>query len=120
MMLITGQKGIFTNARDGIMIVVKSVHGVPVRVTHERIEYICSRHPEMQGHDELIMEAVGEPDFVQDGDYGARMGVKRVPGEWPSKYVVAVYKEVGPNDGFLLTSYFTRKPAEWRKVLWKR
>ena len=66
------------------------------------------------------MQALGEPDFVQEGDFGARMGVKKVPGEGPSKYIVAVYKEVSPKDGFLLTSYFTRKLAEWRKVVWKR
>jgi hypothetical protein len=102
------------------MFIVKSVHGVPVRVSHERIEHICSRHPEMKGHEELIVQAIGEPDFVQEGDLGARIGVKKVPGEWPSKYIVAIYKEVNHNDGFLLTSYFTRKPAEWRKEIWKR
>ena len=50
---MAGLKGIFHKKRNGIMIIVKSVHGVPVRVTHERIEHICGRHPEMQGHDEL-------------------------------------------------------------------
>ena len=102
------------------MIIVKSVHGVPIRVTHERIEHIGSRHPEMQEHDELMIQAIGEPDFVQEGDFGIRMGVRKVPGERPSKYIVAIYKEVSPDDGFLLTSYFTRRPAEWRKILWKR
>lgn len=102
------------------MIIVKSVHGIPIRVNHERIDHICDRHPEMQGHDDLIMLAIGEPDFVQEGDFGAKMGIKTVPGEMPARYVVAVYKEVDLNDGFLLTSYYTRKPAEWRKIVWKR
>lgn len=102
------------------MIIVKSAQGVPIRVNHERLEHICERHPEMHGHDELIMKAIGEPDFVQEGDFGAKIGVKKVLGEWPSKYIIAIYKEVSPDDGFLLTSYFTRKPAEWRNVLWKQ
>jgi hypothetical protein len=102
------------------MIIIRSVHGVPIRVSHERLAHIRSRHPEMEGRDALIMEVIGEPDFVQEGDFGAKIGVKKVSEEWPLKYIIVVYKEVSTDDGFLLTSYFTRKPAGWRKVLWKR
>jgi hypothetical protein len=96
------------------------VHGVPIRVNKERLAHIFSRHPEMQGYDELIVQSLGEPDFVQEGDFGEKLGIRRISDEQPSKYIVAVYKEVEPVDGFLLTAYFTRRPTEWRKILWKR
>ncbi|MDD5673841.1 MAG: hypothetical protein PHC61_06750 [Chitinivibrionales bacterium] len=102
------------------MIIVKSVHGVPIRVTHERLDHIYDRHPEMRDKNDLIISAIGEPDIVQEGDFGTQMGVKAVPGEKPSKYIIVIYKELSAEDGFLLTSYFTRKPVEWRNVLWKR
>lgn len=72
------------------MIIVRSVGGVAVRVTHERLRHIYDRHPEMRGYEELIIQAVGNPEYVQEGDFGAKMGVRGVVGAWPAKHVVAV------------------------------
>jgi len=36
------------------MIIVRSTHGVPIRVTKERLEHIGRRHPEMRGYEEFI------------------------------------------------------------------
>lgn len=102
------------------MIIIQSVDGVPIRVTHERLVHIYDRHPEMKGHEELIIKGIGDPEYVQEGDFGARLGIRSIAAEWPLKYVVVVYKELSGDDGFLLTAYFTRKPAEWRRVVWKR
>lgn len=54
------------------------------------------------------------------GDFGEKLSV-RFYQETPlrEKYLVVVYKEE-EKEGFILTAYFTRKPAQWRKVLWKQ
>jgi hypothetical protein len=31
-----------------------------------------------------------------------------------------VYKQVNESDGFIVTAYFTSRPASWRRVIWKR
>jgi len=36
-----------------------------------------------------------------------------------NKYLVVVYKEL-EDDGFVITAYFTRRLAKWRKTLWQR
>ena len=102
------------------MIIVRSAHCVPIRVTKERLEHIGRRHPEIQRHEELIINTIGEPDFLQQGDYGELLAIKKMPSDMPTTYIVVVYKETDPEDGFLITSYFTRQPAKWRNVLWKR
>ena len=50
------------------MKIVKSVEGVPIRLTTERIDHIERRHPEMSGGEERILEVVSSPDYVQEGD----------------------------------------------------
>jgi hypothetical protein len=102
------------------MVVVDSVNGVPIRITQERLDHIISRHPEMKGHSDAIKNAISGPDFVQTGDFGELLSIKKMPPDLPAKYVVAVYREINHADGFLITAYFTRKPAEWRTTIWKR
>jgi hypothetical protein len=29
-------------------------------------------------------------------------------------------KQVNESDGFIVTAYFTSRPASWRRVIWKR
>jgi uncharacterized protein YuzE len=36
----------------------------------------------------------------------------------PAEYLVAAYREISSDDGFVLTAYFTRRPSSTRKVLW--
>ena len=50
------------------MKIVKSVRGVPIRLTAERLEHIVRRHPEMLGEGERILEVVTSADYVQEGD----------------------------------------------------
>ena len=40
------------------MKIVKAVNGVPVRLTAERLEHIESRHPEMSGEEDRILETL--------------------------------------------------------------
>lgn len=103
------------------MILVLSVKNVPVRLTQNRWGHIIKRHPEMNHQKEKLSETIANPDFIQEGDFGEFLAIKFYE-DTPltSKFLVAVYKEIGNLDGFVITAYFTNKPSDRRKILWKR
>jgi len=103
------------------MQIVKSVAGVPIRLTPERMVHVEGRHPEMTGEGERILETLSLPDYVQEGDSGTLIAVKHYP-KTPltEKYCCVVYRELSEDDGFILTAYFAARTADWRKVIWKR
>lgn len=103
------------------MLIAYSTQGVPVRLTDERWDHICRRHPELRDQEEKILETVESPEMVLQGDYGEKLAArfyKTTP--LTSKYLVVAYKELSPRDGFVVTAYFARRLAEWREILWKR
>jgi|SRR5689334_13411110 len=102
------------------MKIVKSVRGVLIRLTPERLAHIEARHIEMKGEENRILQTVTEPDFVQAGDSSTLIAIKHYE-KTPltRKYCSVVYRELNENDGFVLTAYFTSRPASWRKVVWK-
>lgn len=103
------------------MQIVKSVDGIPIRLTEERTEHIERRHPEMAGEVERILETVSSPDFVQEGDTGTLIAIKHYS-KTPltEKHCCVVYRELNEDDGFVLTAYFGTRPADWRKIIWKQ
>jgi hypothetical protein len=103
------------------MQVVKSVAGIPIRLTEERTEHIGRRHPEMIGQGEKILETISSPAYVQEGDSRTLIAVRHYP-QTPltEKHCCVVYRELNEEEGFILTAYFTNRPAEWRTVVWKR
>jgi hypothetical protein len=103
------------------MQIVKSVAGVPIRLTQERMEHIERRHPEMGSEGERILETLSLPDYVQEGDSETLIAVKHYP-KTPltEKFCCVVYRELSEDDGFILTAYFASRPADWRNVVWKR
>ncbi len=107
--------------QEADVLVAKSVNGILIRITEERLNYVYTGYPEMKGCENLIVETIETPDLVLEGDYGALLAVKKYEKTPVSenKYLVVVYKE-SSDDGFLITSYFTRRYAKWRKVLWQR
>lgn len=59
--------------------VVKSVNGVPIRLTFERwFEHIVERHPYMKGYYEDVLEAVERPEFILRGHKGARVALRNI------------------------------------------
>lgn len=103
------------------MLIVYSVHGVPIRLTRERWRHICRRHPELVDQQGKVLETVRDPTEVFKGDFEEKLAVRfyrRTP--LTSKYLVVAYKELGPQDGFVVTAYFARRLATWRERLWKR
>lgn len=103
------------------MLIVESRNGVPIRLPEERWSHIERRHPEMLGQRDRVLETVAEPDLIQAGDAGDFLAVRHYP-ETPltSKHLVVPYRELAKDDGFILTAYFTNRPASHRRTLWKR
>ncbi|MBC7227592.1 MAG: hypothetical protein H5T61_10215 [Thermoflexales bacterium] len=101
--------------------VASSRNSVPIRLTGERWQHITGRHPEMARLQEQVLETVAEPDLVQQGDFGELLAIRFYP-ETPltSKFLVVAYREIGQEDGFILTAYLTNRPSQRRTVLWKR
>lgn len=69
---------------------------------------------------ESILETISKPAQIQEGDYGTLMAI-RFYANTPltSKYLIAVYREVQPDDGFVLTAYLASRLSNRRNVLWK-
>ncbi len=103
------------------MLVVRSRNGVPVRLTEERWGHLTRRHPEMAGQRARVLEAVSDPDVVQEGDAGEFLAVRRYA-ESPltEKFLVVAYRELGRDDGYILTAYLTNRPSARRVTVWKR
>lgn len=103
------------------MIIAYSHNKVPVRLTTERWKHIIYRHPEMVDEKEKIVETLGNPNLIQEGDFETLLAIRfyeKTP--MTSKYLVVVYKELDKNDGFVLTAYFTNKESERRDIIWMR
>ncbi len=103
------------------MLIVRSRNNVPIRLTSERWRHLTSRHPEMADQRDRVLETVAEPDLIQEGDFGELLAVRFYP-QTPltSKFLVVAYREVDPQDGFVLTAYLTSRPSARRAILWKR
>jgi hypothetical protein len=95
--------------------------GDSVRLEDERWKHININHPETRGQIELIKETIKTPDYVQEGDKKEILAIKRF---WKTpvtynKYCVVIYRKTESN-GFIITSYFARRPSFKRKLLWKK
>jgi hypothetical protein len=102
------------------MKIVRSISGVPIRLTEERLLHVVRRHPEMADQQDRILETVTSPDYVQEGDSGTLIAVESYPTTPLSqKSCAVVYREVSEVDGFIVTAYFTGRPASWRRMIWK-
>ncbi len=103
------------------MLIVHSHNKIPIRLTEERWQHIVHRHPEMEYQHGQVLETVAEPDIIQQGDFGELLAI-RFYAKTPltSKFLVTVYRELNPEDGFILTAYLTNRPLSGRITVWKR
>ena len=93
----------------------RSVNGVAIRLTEERWRHIVRVHPEMADKRADIREAIELADSVHEGRGGALVAVRRMD----RLYLTVVYREIGENDGFVISSYLTRRPGT-RRIVWRR
>jgi Barnase-EndoU-ColicinE5/D-RelE like nuclease len=98
-----------------------SQNGTLIRLTSERWQHITTGHPEIAGYYFDILETIENPDIIYEGNYDAKIAVKKIQ-EGFTKFIVVVYKETGGNDGFIITAHFSNKELEFKKekVLWKQ
>jgi len=59
--------------------------------------------------------------MIQQGDSGELLAI-RFYSKTPltSKFLVVAYREIGSEDGFVLTAYLARQPSAWRVTIWKQ
>jgi hypothetical protein len=86
--------------------VATSVHGVPIRLIAERWLHVTEEHSEMAGYSSDVLEVLEQPEAVFRGSAGERLAARRME---PGKYLVVVYKEQTPDDGFVVTAFLTSK-----------
>jgi len=93
-----------------------STNNVPIRLPDERWAHIIEEHPEMEGLQEPVLEAVSDPDRVIEGRQGEMIAVREVE---DGKWLATVYREM-EDDGFIITAFLTRRTRwfERRKQLW--
>jgi len=73
----------------------------------------------MAGYYFEVLEVIQEPEAVYAGKAGELIAVKETE---QGKYFVVVYKEVSKEDGFIITSFMTRRinQIKRRVKLWPR
>ena len=96
------------------MIIVKSVNGIPIRLTDERIEHI-EQHLYLNVH--KITDVIQYPDFVVRGKKGSLRAVLNIGG---NRWLNVIYREFAKlNDGFIITAYEADN-VDLSSILWER
>jgi len=98
-----------------------SVTGAKIKLTHESIEHIINKHPEVEPYLDQVMETVEKPDLLIQGEIGEIKAMKFYESlHVGSKYMVVPYREKG-SEGFIITAYFTSNLYSVRgKIVWRR
>jgi len=97
----------------------RSKNNVPIRLPDERWLHITESHSEMAGFYSDVLETVEDPDAIYEGRSGEFLAMR---GAQTDKYFVVVYKEVSREDGFVITSFLTRRKTQLdrRPKIWER
>jgi hypothetical protein len=90
----------------------RSRHDVPIRLTEERWFHVTQGHAELAGCYHDVLEAIDDPDAVYEGRTGELLATKEIS---PGRHLVAVYREVSPDDGFLVTAFVTTHISRLRR-----
>jgi hypothetical protein len=68
--------------------------------------HIIEEHAELAEMRENVIETIGNAERVVSGSGGELLAVRMIE---PAKALVVVYREVGPDDGFVITAFVTRR-----------
>jgi hypothetical protein len=91
-----------------------SINDIPIRLTTERWYHIVENHDDMAGHYDDVLETIETPDVVLRGYKGALIAVR---GAGRSYYLCVVYREIGKEDGFVISAFFTSEINK-RNQIW--
>jgi hypothetical protein len=86
--------------------------GVPVRLTDERWTHIVEEHAELAEMHEDIMHAIADAERVVAGGGGELLAIRLVE---VSKAIVVVYREISPDDGFVITAFLTKQLSKLKR-----
>lgn len=104
-----------------LLVSVKSINGVPIRLTKERWEHIKNSHPELDKKDmQDVLGIISKPDMVLKGDLDEVLAVQKIQGS--KVWFVVPYKEIDAKDGFILTAYLT-SDIGWlfkKEIVWSK
>lgn len=92
---------------------IRSVNGVPIRLTGERWAHIVAARDDLVDRSADVLDAVQSPDWVTKGYGGSLVAWK---GYGRRGYLVVIYKELAADDGFIITAFFTKTPKKRGKV----
>src|SRR5436190_15036903 len=98
------------------MHLVTSKNSVPIRLTDERWMHITIGHPEVADYLFEILAAIENPEAIYQGNENGLIAVKSFP-ELSDKFVVVIYKEISPDDGFVITAFVSNKKQEFEKKI---
>ena len=63
------------------------------------------------------LNTIEDPDFIIKGYRGALIALKKMN----NKFLAVIYKELNPNEGFIITAYFTSKiKLEKEEIIWQK
>jgi len=96
--------------------ITRSKNNVPIRLPEERWIHITEEHNEMAGYYFEVLEVVFDPEAIYQGGDGECIAIRHIE----DKYIVVVYREIGKEDGFIITAFLTKrkKQIERRRRLW--
>ena len=98
-----------------------SVNGARIKLTHDSIEHIIRKHPEVKPYIEQVTETVEKPDLIIQGELGELKALKFYESlHIGPKYMVVPYREKG-SEGFIITAYFTSSLDRVKgRIVWRR
>jgi hypothetical protein len=95
---------------------VISVNGMSIRLTAERWFHITENHDEVAGYYDAVLDTIADPDLIVPGYNGSLVAIR---GYGRRRYLFVIYREVWPDDGFIITAYFSSK-VNRKKAIWRR
>ena len=106
---------------SGVVALIQSRNGVPIRLTEERWQHIINEHSDMRDCQLEILRTVEYPDLIQEEASGALLAFRMYQGSpLNGKFMVVVYREVTQTDGFIITAHPARKTSNRRRTIWSR
>jgi hypothetical protein len=86
-------------------------------LTDERWAHIVEEHCELAGLREEVLQTLADAERVLAGAQGEILAVRMVETD---KALVVVYRELEPNDGYVITAFLTGRLAslERRAQVW--
>jgi hypothetical protein len=102
------------------MLIVRSLAGVPIRLTDERWQHIELRHPELAGRVQDVLDTVADPDLILEGAEDELLAARWFSRRRRGHYVIVASRELSATDGSAITAYSARRLPGGGVMLWQR